>query len=76
LIGLDIVLSYLNGTLNQSVVAAQEQFTRAKQLQNTAKNLVVRIAQAGQQETALRELLARHDFKIAVNTNETAKAAP
>ena len=76
LIGVDVVLAYLNGTLNQSVVATQEQFTRAKQLQNTAQNLVIRIAQAGQHETALRELLAKHDFKVNLNTNEPPKPGP
>ena len=76
LIALDVVLSYLNGALNQSVVATQKQFNQAQQLQNTTQNLVGRIAQAGQHESALQELLAKHDFRIVVNTNQPPKPAP
>jgi hypothetical protein len=39
----DLVLGLLNGRLNQSVAANQNQFGQAQQVQNTAKNLVVRI---------------------------------
>ena len=52
------------------------QFDQAQQLQNTAQNLVVRIAQAGQSDPALRDLLAKHDFKVNLNTNSPTKPSP
>jgi hypothetical protein len=70
----DLVLGVLNGRLNRSVTANQNQFGQAQQLQNTAKNLVMRIAQSAAAEPALRELLAKHDFQL--NTNTPAKPAP
>ncbi len=42
-------------------------------MQNTAQNLVLRVAQAGQTERALRELLAKHDFQVNLNTNGQTK---
>ena len=76
LIACDLVLAYFNGGLNKTVSATRDQFGQAQQIQNTAQNLVVRIAQIGQTEPALRELLAKHDFKINVNTNAPAKPSP
>ena len=76
LIVCDLVLGQLNGRLNQAVVANQKQFGQAQQVQNTAQNLVLRVAQVGQTEPALRELLAKHDFKVNLNTNSTAKPSP
>jgi hypothetical protein len=69
----DLVLGHLNGRVNKSVAATRDQFGQAQQIQNTAQNLVGRIAQAGQNDPALRELLAKHDFKINLNTNAPAK---
>jgi hypothetical protein len=76
LIVCDLVLGYLNGRLNQSVVVTRDQFSQAQQIQNTAQNLVVRVAQAGQTERALRELLAKHDFKVNLNTNAQSRPSP
>ena len=73
LIVCDLVLGALNGRLNQSVMATQNQLGQAQQVHNTAQNLVVRVAQAGQTEPALRDLLVRHDFKVNLNTNAQAK---
>ncbi len=72
----DLVLAVLNGRLNQSVAVTRNQFTQAQQIQETAQNLVVRIAQAGQSDPALRDLLAKHDFKVNLNTNSPAKPSP
>ena len=72
----NLVLGPLNSRLNKSVVATQRQFNQAQQLQNTAQNLVVRIAQEGQDEPALRELLVRHDFKVNLRTGNQAKKSP
>jgi hypothetical protein len=72
----DLVLAQLNGRLNKSVVATRDQFNQAQQIQNTAQNLVVRVAQAGQTEPALRELLAKHDFKVNLNTNSQTRPSP
>ena len=70
----DLVLGLLNGRLSQSVAANQNQFGQAQQVQTTAKNLVVRIAQSAEQEPALRELLAKHDFQLS--TNKPAQPSP
>jgi len=75
LIASDLVLGILNGQLNSEVGRTQGQFNQAQQLQNTAQNLVVRIAQAGQTDDALRGLLERHDFKINMGTNAPSPAA-
>jgi hypothetical protein len=71
----DLVLAMLNGRLNQTVVETQSQFNQAQQIQNTAQNLVVRIVQTGQNEPALRALLAKHDFKVNMNTNNPTPPA-
>jgi hypothetical protein len=72
----DVVLGMLNNRLNAQVSETQGQFNQAQQMQNTAQNLVVRIARDGQSVPALRELLARHDFKVNLNTNSPASTAP
>ena len=68
LIVCDLVLGVLNGRLNQAVAANQNQFGQAQQVQATAQNLVRRIAQAGQTDPTLRELLPKHDFHLRTNT--------
>ena len=76
LIVCDLVLGSLNGRLNQSALATQNQFNQARQVQTTAQNLVMRVAQVGQSEPALRELLAKHDFKVNLNTNSQPRTTP
>ena len=76
LIVCDLVVAYLNGRLNQSVAGTRDRFTQAQQMQNTAQNLVVRVAQAGQTEPALRELLVKHDFKVNLNPASPTQPAP
>lgn len=76
LIAWDVVLGVLNGRLNAQVGQTQGQFNQAQQIQNTAQGLIVRIAQAGQADPALRELLARHDFKVNLGTNTPTAPAP
>ena len=71
-----LVLGRLNGHLNESVAATRDQFSQAQQMQNTAQNLVMRVAQAGQTEPVLHDLLVRHDFKVAIKTNNPARPSP
>ena len=71
-----LVLGYLNSRLNQSVLATRNQFGQAQQIQTTAQNLVLRMAQAGQTDPVLRELLVRHDFKANLDTNSPARTSP
>jgi hypothetical protein len=71
-----IVLSQLNGHLNLSVVETRSQFGETQQVQSTVQNLVGRIAQAGQTDPALRDLLTRHGFKINLNTNSPTRTSP
>ena len=68
LIVCDLVLGLLNGRLNQAVAANQNQFGQAQQVQATAQNLVQRMAQAGQTDLTLRDLLLKHDFHLKTNT--------
>ena len=72
----DLGLALANGRLNQSVTANQVQFGQAQQVQTTLQNLVLRVGQAGQTDPALRDLLAKHDFKVNLNTNSPARPAP
>lgn len=72
----DLGLSILNGRASQSVAATQAQFNQAQQLQNTAHNLILRVARAAESEAALRALMEKHEFKVNLNTNTQAKATP
>ncbi len=72
----DIALGVLNTRLNKNAMATQAQFNQAQQLQNTAQNLLVRVAQAAQADAALRALLAKHDFKVNLKTNAPMPATP
>jgi hypothetical protein len=45
-------------------------------LQNTAQSLISRIVEASQGEVALRDLLARHNFRFTQNTEPGAAAVP
>jgi hypothetical protein len=76
LIASDVILGMLNGRLNAEVGQMQGQFNQAQQMQNTAQNLIVRIAQNGQTDPALRALLVRHDFNINMGTNAPTAPAP
>jgi hypothetical protein len=73
LIVCDLALALLNGRLNRSVAATRNQFGQAQQVQETAQNLVRRMAQAGQTDPALRDLLAKHGFDFNLNTNSPAR---
>jgi hypothetical protein len=70
----NLVLALLNKRLNQSVLATQARFNQAQQLQTTAENLLVRIAQSGQNEPSLKALLVRHDFQV--NLSEARQTSP
>jgi hypothetical protein len=72
----DLGMALLNGRLNQSVATTQNQFAQAQQIQNTTQNLVVRVAQVGQTEPALRDLLVKHEFQVNLTTNTQAKPSP
>lgn len=76
LIVCDLGLGYFNGRLNRTVSETQNQFNQAQQVHNTAQNLVLRLADAGRTDAALRDLLARHKFQVNQNTNNPAKPAP
>ncbi|GEM_PF-1611658 len=69
-------MAMLNGRLNQSVAATQNQFGQARQLQTTTENLVLSIAQAGKSDPVLRNLLVKHKINIGRNTNSPPQSAP
>ena len=72
----NLAMSTSNGTLNRSVATTQGRFTQAQQIQNTTQSLVQRVAQAGQNEPVLRELLLRHNFTVDLNSGIPPKATP
>jgi hypothetical protein len=76
LIVCDLVLGYLNAQVNHTVSETQSRFNQAQQLHNTAQNLVLRIADNGRTDSALRDLLAKHKFQVNLNTNNPARRSP
>jgi hypothetical protein len=76
LIAGDLLLGLLNGRLSQSAEATRDQFSQAQRAQEAAQNLVMRVARAGQSDPVLRDLLAKHDFKITPNTKSQTKPTP
>jgi hypothetical protein len=72
----NLALGWLNGGLNRSVAETQRQFNQAQQIQNTAQNLVLRVAQAGQSDPVLQGLLAKYEFGVKFNTNNPPRHAP
>lgn len=65
----NLVLAWLNENSGRALNETQAEITRAQQIQNTAQNLIVRIAQAARTEPALRELLLRQDLKVNPGEN-------
>src|SRR5438105_3641645 len=74
LIAINLVLAQLDVRLNKAVAQMQGKFNQAQRLQNTAQSLIGRIAEASQKEVALRDLLARHNFRFTPNTEPAAAA--
>lgn len=70
-----LTLGYLNGRLNRTVAETQGKFQQAQQLNNTAQNLLTRVADSARTDAALRDLLARHKFQVNLNTNSAARPA-
>ena len=76
LIACNAALGHHNSRTSKSVSATQAEFTNAQRMQNTAKDLATRIAQAGQKDPVLKDLLARHDFRVKLSPQTPAKPAP
>jgi hypothetical protein len=72
----NLVLLRLNVRSNQSLVSLQSEMAHAQNLQNTAQNLIVRVARSAEQEPALRDLLARHEFRVNLGPATNGPAAP
>ncbi len=72
----NLVLARMNETAGRALNETQSEINRAQQLNNTAQNLVVRIAQAAQNDPALRELLARQDLKVNFNAEKPTPSSP
>jgi hypothetical protein len=64
LLAANLVIAQLNDRAGQAVNQTQQQLNRAQQIQNTMQNFAIRIAQGGQNEPALRDLLARHELQV------------
>jgi hypothetical protein len=71
----NVVLARMNEQTGRTLDENQAQVNRTQQVQTTAQNLIVRIAQAAQTEPALKELLVRHDLKVNLSENKP-KASP
>lgn len=72
----NILLARMNESSSQTLNQNQAELNRAQQLQTTAQNLIVRIAQAAQTEPALRDLLARQDLKVNLTGENQPKLTP
>lgn len=72
----NIVLGRQNQRLGNTVMANQTELERAQQVQNTAQNLILRLAQGGQTNGVLRGLLERHDIRVNFNTPQPPVATP
>ncbi len=71
-----VIVTRSNTQMTREVSQTQNQFGQAQQLQETARNLIMRIADAGQREAALNQLLVRHNFQVNTGANASAKPAP
>ena len=72
LLAASLVFSNLNERAELALNATQQHLNRAQQVQNTMQNFAVRIAQVGETEPSLRELLARHDLKVSLASTNAA----
>lgn len=72
----NVIFVRLNERTIRELEATQTRINRAQQIQNTAQNLIVRIAQAAQTEPALKVLLARHELKVKLDNEPTTRPAP
>lgn len=69
------ILGQLNDRTIRELDATQSQLNRAHQIQATARNLIVRLAQVAPGDAAIQELLARHELKVERDA-EAARPAP
>ncbi|MSU59963.1 MAG: hypothetical protein EXS35_17640 [Pedosphaera sp.] len=76
LLAANLVVFHSNERSGRALNETQAHLNRAQQIRTTMENLAVRIAQAGQTEPVLRDLLTRHDLKVSLNTNNPAPAKP
>lgn len=76
LVLVNLVLGRMNENSGRALNEQRAQLARAQQIQTTAQNLIVRIAQAAQTEHALRELLVRQDLKVNLTGEIPAKPTP
>lgn len=72
LLAANLLFAHLNERAGRALTETQQQLNRAQQVQNTMKNFAVRIAQAGQKDRALRDLLARHELRVNFTSTNTA----
>lgn len=72
----NVILVRLNERTIRELEATQARINRAQQIQNTAQNLIVRIAKAAQTEPALNDLLVRHELKVELDNEPATRPAP
>lgn len=72
----NLLIARMNESTNRKLNDTQADINRAQQVNNTAQNLVVRIAQAAQNDAALRELLVRQDLKVNFTGEKQPHPAP
>jgi hypothetical protein len=73
LIGINLLLQRQNENATRALGEQQAVINRAQQIQKTAQNLIVRIAQAAQKDAVLRELMTRQDLKVNFTGENQAK---
>lgn len=72
----NLLIARMNESTSRKLNDTQADINRAQQVNNTAQNLVVRIAQAAQNDAALRELLVRQDLKVNFTGEKQPNPAP
>ena len=72
----NVLFVRLNERVIRELEATRARVNRAQQIRNTAQNLIVRIAQAGQTEPALKDLLVRHELRVDLDDEPAPRPAP
>lgn len=72
----NLLLMRQNEKASRALADRQTVINRAQQIQTTAQNLIVRIAQAAQSDAALHEMMIRQDLKVNFTGENQPKGRP
>jgi hypothetical protein len=72
----NLVVGQFNNRIGNAVLARQTELSRAQQVQTTAQNLILRLAQGAQTNALLRGLMEKHEIKVNFSAPQPAIPAP